>query len=74
MKAPNQEQREAMIRLRLSKDGVMFDTYLTEALAEASTRVALSDDPARTRLTQGEVRTLLELQKLLNPVSNIPTR
>lgn len=51
-------------------DGKRFVEYLNDALAEAHLRIARDDDPARTRLYQGEVRTLLDLQKYLNPVSN----
>ncbi len=69
IKAPSQEQREAIARLIHTRDGQILHSYLEMALADAHTKVAVSDDPARTRLIQGEQRTLLDIQKLMNPVS-----
>jgi hypothetical protein len=69
MKAPNQEQREALERLNFSKDGKDLLRFLEEALAEANTRMTMDDDVDRVRIFQGEARTLRGLIALLKPVS-----
>lgn len=69
MKAASSEQREVMQRLKLSRDGTDFYRYLTDALADAHLRLARADNPVRMHVIQGEVQTLLELTKYLNPVS-----
>lgn len=59
-----------MSRLTANREGKDFLVYLETALAEAQEIVAMSDDPARVRAYQGAVRTLLDLQRFINPKSN----
>lgn len=67
IKAPTPEQRQVIARLSRSNDGKLLGSYLVDALAEAQQKLALSDDPARVRLIQGEYRTLLDLTNLFDP-------
>lgn len=69
IKAPSNEQREALARLQFSRDGKEMLTYLQEAFAEAQTRCMVDDDPHRVRAYQGVSRALRGLIDLLNPVS-----
>lgn len=69
MKAPTIEQREALARIKFSKDGKMIVEFFIEALQEANDRIVRDDDANRVRLFQGECRALRELISYLNPVS-----
>ena len=67
---PNPDTREAIARIQFTRDGKALNEFLDESIGDGMLAMAKCDDAARTRLLQGEVRALLFLKDLMNPVSH----
>lgn len=58
MKAPTTEQREAIERLAVSRDGKLLLQYLQDCQEETLTHMVSDEDAHRVRVYQGELRML----------------